>query len=156
MKVGIIYYSETGHTLAACEALADAFRVVGHTAELARITVHDVKTDRTLKAIPVAEGYDYLVLGTPVQAGSPPLPVLTYLKQIRLKPGQPVGVIITQFFPWNCLGGTRTLRLIEAAFSRTAADIKAFGIIHWSSRKRAAQLAAAIQTIVDGAAGDSR
>ncbi len=151
MKVGILCYSETGHTLYACEALAGAFRAAGHAVQLAQITVHDIKTDRSLKDIPAADGYDYLVIGTPVQGGTPPPPVQTYLRQIRLPPGQPVGILITQFFPWNCLGGTKTLSAVAAILSCNDADIRASGIIHWSSRKRAHQLAAAIETIVDKA-----
>lgn len=61
MKILILYYSKTGHTLEAANATAEGIRSAGSEAELVAVT--DFKTD-TLTEV------DGLIVGSPCWAGS--------------------------------------------------------------------------------------
>jgi len=61
MKILILYYSKTGHTLEAVNAVAEGVRTAGSTADL--ITTGDFKTS-------MVKEYDGLIVGSPCWAGS--------------------------------------------------------------------------------------
>jgi len=61
MKILILYYSKTGHTLEAANATAEGIRSAGATADLVAV--------KNFKAGAVAE-YDGFIMGSPCWAGS--------------------------------------------------------------------------------------
>jgi len=144
MKIGIIYYSETGHTLQACEALKTKFEELGHSVDLKAVTVIDIKTDKTLKDCPEVLNYDLIIFGTPVQGFSLPIPMAEYLKKIHLPLNQKIGVLITQYFKVSWLGANHTIRQLLNAIEISKPDLYAYSIIHWSSKRRLDQLTKAI------------
>lgn len=149
MNIGIIVYSETGNTLALCEQARDILTGYGQTVTLARITVNDVKLDRSLRDAPVADRYDLVILGTPVQGFSLPVPVKEYLARATFAQGVKLGVLITQYFKADWLGGTQTLKQALAAFARFNPVFYGSGIVHVRSRKRDEQINAAMRALTN-------
>lgn len=145
MKIGIIYYTETGHTLQACNALKERFVSDGHEVELKPVTVYDVKTNKALKDRPSADGYDLIVFGTPVQGFSLPIPMSEYLKSISIPLNQKIGVIITQYFKISWMGGNHTMRQLLSALDSYHPNLYAYSVIHWSSKRRDEQIIKAVQ-----------
>ena len=149
MKIGIIFYSKTGHTNQACESIAERFRKNGHIVELSEVTVVDVKTNKTLKDIPSMEGYDVLLLGTPVQGFSLPLPMVDYLKQSKMTKNQKLGVVITQYFKVSWLGANHTMKQLLSGCAYANPDLYGYSVIHWSSKRRVEQLSKATDKLTN-------
>jgi len=149
MNIGIVVYSETGNTLSLCEQAKEAFEASGHSVTLTRLLVRDIRNDRTLVSVPSARGFDLVVLGTPVQGFSLPEPVVDYLSRIDFPAGQRIGILVTQYFLRDWLGGTRTVRQAVGLLARFHPDVYATGIVHWRSKQRAAQIAASVGRIVN-------
>ncbi len=149
MNIGIIVYSETGNTLALCEQARDILTGYGQNVTLARITVHDVKLDRTLRDAPAAGQYDLVILGTPVQGFSLPVPVREYLARAEFADGVKLGVLITQYFKADWLGGKQTLKQARDAFARFHPVFYGAGIVHVRSRKRDQQINAAMRAVTN-------
>lgn len=154
MKIGVIYYSETGNTANVAKQLATAFRTQGHQTTLQELTVFDVKTNRSLKTKPACDGYDILIIGSPVQGFSLPLPVQEYLSSIQLPKQQKIGLFTTQFFPFDWMGGKQTVSQFKTLLLPQNPQHIGEALIHWKSRKREVQIANAIQllTAVSGRA----
>jgi len=149
MNIGIIVYSETGNTLALCEQARDILTGYGQTVTLAKITCNDIKLDRTLRDAPAADRYDLVILGTPVQGFSLPVPVQDYLARATFAQGVKLGVLVTQYFKADWLGGTRTVRQAVAALARFEPVFYGAGIVHVRSRKRDEQVNAAMRALTN-------
>jgi len=149
MNIGIIVYSETGNTLALCEQARDILTGYGQNVTLDRITVNDIKLDRALRDAPASNRYDLVILGTPVQGFSLPGPVREYLARVTFADGVKLGVLITQYFKADWLGGNQTLKQALAAFARFHPVFYGAGIVHVRSRKRDAQINQAMRTLTN-------
>jgi multimeric flavodoxin WrbA len=140
MKIGIIVYSETGHTRQVALEIKKVLELANHQVRLEEITVYNIASDKTLKDIPSMEGYDILILGTPVQGFSLPVPVQDYLKRTEIPKRQKLGVLMTQYFKVGWLGGNHTMRQLLSAVAYANPDLYGYGIVHWSSRRRETQI----------------
>jgi hypothetical protein len=114
--------------------------LANHQVRLEEITVYNIASDKTLKDIPSMEGYDILILGTPVQGFSLPVPVQDYLKRTEIPKRQKLGVLMTQYFKVGWLGGNHTMRQLLSAVAYANPDLYGYGIVHWSSRRRETQI----------------
>lgn len=149
MKIGINFYSETGHTKQACQDLAERFKSNGHDVFLNEITVEDVQSNKTLKDIPSMDNYDILILGTPVQGFSLPVPMVEYLKKTQMPKKQKLGVIITQYFKVSWLGANHTMKQLLNGCAYANPDLYGYSVVHWSSKRRAEQLIKAIDKLTN-------
>jgi flavodoxin len=86
MKIGIIVYSQTGHTLEVAEKLKQRLIGEGHSANLEQVTVVGGRTPQTkefeLETLPEAGLYDAIVFGSAVEAFSLSPVLSRYLNQI--------------------------------------------------------------------------
>ena len=86
MKIGIIVYSQTGHTLSVAVALQKKLTAEGHTVNLERVEasgpVKPGVTDVRLKTRPEVDTYDVLVFASPVWGGAMAPPMTSYLEQV--------------------------------------------------------------------------
>ena len=112
MKVLILYYSKTGHTLEAANATADGIRSSGSEADL--VAVSDFKADT------VAD-YDALIVGSPCWAGSvtsngvarPVMPALNSLPPDCLKDKRCGAISV------HCaMGGETTIKTLGSILSQ--------------------------------------
>ena len=149
MKVGLIVYSETGHTLSVANELKAALVQKRHDVVLDMITVKNVKTDKSLVNLPLLEGYDVIIFATPVQGFSLPLPVLEYLKRSKLPKKQRIGVLMTQYFKFAWLGGNHTMKQLLGAVAYANPDLYGYGDVHWSCKRRSEQIVAVVRKLSD-------
>ncbi len=140
MKIGIVLYSETGHTLEVGNHLKNTFENLGHQVNLDQIQVRNITTDKTLTHLPEVKGYDVLLFGTPVQGFSLPVPVQDYLKKVQFPKHQKLGVFITEYFKVAWLGGNNTMKQLLSAIAYSEPNLYGHGFVHWSSKKRHEQI----------------
>lgn len=147
MKIGIIVYSETGNTLALCERARDILSGDGLDVTLVRLEADILGDARSLRGLPPAEHYDLVILGTPVHGFSLPVPVQQYLARAKFREGVRYGVLVTQFFKADWLGGTRTVSQAVAALARFHPVVYGTAIVHVRSRRKDEQVNAAMRAL---------
>jgi flavodoxin len=139
MKIGIIVYSQTGHTLAVAEKLREALSAAGHRVDLERLETAGPlvlgATDAPLKNKPQIHGYDALVLGTGVRGGLPAPPMASYLEQLPSLEGMQVACLATGFFPAQW-GQNQTLAKMAEVCASKGATVRGARSVRWPSLRR--------------------
>ncbi len=143
MKVAIVVYSESGHTLEVARQLRKRLKHLQHEADILRI--QSSASRKKLTATPSIEGYDALVLGAPVHALTLARPMKRFLDSLPMLGRMPVGVYVTQQFKSGLFGGNRALRYFRRRLQSREATLTDGGIVHWSSKARHKQ----IETVVE-------
>jgi len=151
MKIGLIVYSQTGHTLDVCEQLKDRYVAAGHEAVIERVTVVGERTPQTktfeLDAKPDAARYDAMVFASYVEAFSL-CPVMNdYLKEIDSLEGKPTACLVTQQFPYPWMGGNRALKQMKKLVDAKNGAVKGTAVVNWARSKRTATTAAALEQL---------
>ena len=144
MNIGIIVFSQTGHTLSVAEKIQATCTAAGHTAEIAQITIQEQeKSDSpvVLRDVPDTTKYDLLLLGAPVQAFSLCRAMVLYLKQVESLKGVPAGGFFTQGLPKLWMGGNRAWKQFRSHCLHRGADPVRLGHVHWKSEQRDEQIA---------------
>lgn len=144
MNIGIIVYSQTGHTLSVAARLQERLAAAGRATTLERIMpIGRIRPGRPVQfeALPNAEQYDALVFGAPVQAFSLALPMADYLKRTVSLQGKKVVCLTTQFLPYPWLGGKRAIDQMKKACEAKGAIVCETGIVNWARRDREQQIA---------------
>lgn len=143
MNIGMILYSQTGHTLGVAKKLQEKLSAAGHSVTLERVeVVSDVAPGKAaeFKTIPDASKYEALVFGSPVQAFSLSQVMVEYLKQVPSLQGKKVACLITQAFPFPWLGGNRAVRQMKGACESKGATVIGSGIVNWMKKSREQQI----------------
>jgi multimeric flavodoxin WrbA len=143
MKIGLIVYSQSGHTLKVARALEAALAEAGHDVALEPIETVGLTrpglTDVPLEATPEIDGYDALVLGTPTWGGAMASPMATYLAQLDTLAGKPVACLVTGFFPAGW-GRNQTLAQMKEVCQGLGATVVGTGSVGWLSFRRKRQI----------------
>ena len=151
MKVGIIVYSQTGHTLEVAEKLKQRLIGEGHLVNIEQVTVVGGRTPQTkefeLETLPEAGLYDAIVFGSAVEAFSLSPVLLRYLNQIDSLQGKPVACLVTQQFPFPWMGGNRAVRQMEKICQSKGASICATGVVKWAKSRREKTMIAAVDRL---------
>lgn len=151
MKVGIVVFSQTGHTLSVARRLAEALEANGHEATVARVEPEEAKPNSPapikLKTAPDVAPYDAVIFASPVQAFSLARVMQLYLSGISDLTGKKVSCFLTQQFKKAWLGGNRALRKMRAACRAKGADVRETAIVHWSSGDRENQIAELVKRL---------
>ena len=144
MKIGLLIYSQSGHTLAVARALETALAQAGHSATLEQIEpagqVKPGQTDVSLRAKPEIEGYDALVLGAPTWGGQMAAPMASYLTQLDSLEGKTVACLVTGIFPAGW-GRSQTLAQMKETCEAKGAAVSGAGSVGWLSFRRKQQIA---------------
>jgi flavodoxin len=144
MKICLMVYSFSGHTLAVVRALQTALTQAGHTVDLERIApalpVRQGQKSASLDTVPSIHGYDALVFGTCVRGGLMAAPMAGLLAQIAPLDGLPVACLVTGFFPPN-LGRNQTIAQMQAACEARGGRVIGTGSVGWFSLFRKRQIA---------------
>jgi len=139
LRVGIIVYSHTGHTLTVAERLKERLSEIGHRVTLERLeTVGPVSlgADRAeLRTKPFVGGYDALVLGSPVRGGRMSAPMRSYLEQVPSLEAKKIACLVTGVFPAGW-GRNQTLAEMEGACKSKGAEVCGSGSVGWFSLRR--------------------
>lgn len=145
MRVGVLVYSETGHTASVIE------RIKNKMAEHHEVMVWKLGSDPERKTVtgvpPTLKGFDHLIIAGPVQAFTPTIPLQMAIEQLHDFSGLQVDIVMTQYFRWAALGGNRSLRIIASMITARGGNVGYQALVHWSSRKREEQIIAAVEKI---------
>jgi flavodoxin len=145
MNVGIIVYSETGHTYEVIEKLADKLR------EQHTVTIYRLKYDKAqniVNGVPYINGHQRLILATPVQGFAPTIPIMEAIRRIENFDGRIVDVLITQYFRFKWLGGKQTINVLIRAIEHAKGVFGVDADIHWQRKDRDQQIQAAIDKFI--------
>lgn len=152
MKIGIIVYSQTGHTLLVAEKLTDALKAKGHSAVIERVTIEGEIVPQQpvkLKSAPDAGKYDALVFAAPVMAFSLNPAMKEYLSQVKGISGKKAGFLITKQWPSKWTGGSSAVNTMKALVEAQGGAAGASGIAGWGKdeAKRETQIKAAVEAL---------
>ena len=140
MKIGIIVYSQTGHTYSVALKLQEALIKKGHSVDIQKIeAVRDEKQpaiDIKLTKIPDVEKYDEVIFASFVEAFCL-CPVMdTYLKQLKSLKNKKVALFVTQFFPYPWMGGNHAIKQMKKICVLKDNNITKTGVVNWKNKKR--------------------
>lgn len=148
LNIGIIVYSQSGHTLEVCEQLKERLIRESHSVTLEQITVVGGRTPTTkefeLGDKPGIEPYDAIIFGSAVEAFSLSAVLARYLNGLGSLQGKQVACLVTQQFPYSWMGGNRAIRLMKKICQSKGAMIRATGIVNWAKSRREKTMAAAV------------
>lgn len=151
MNVGLIIYSQTGHTLSVAEKLREKLAAAGHAVAPERLAaegeVRPGVRDVRLKSVPDVEAYDAVVMGSPVHGFALSIAMQAYLRQAPSLAGKRVACFVTQFFPFAWMGGNRALRQMTGACQANGATVCGAGVVNWSRRNREQRITAAVDRL---------
>jgi flavodoxin len=144
MKIGIMVYSQTGHTLSVATKLQEALSAAGHEVHLE--PVRPGATDAPLETVPEVAPYDALVFATPVRGGTPAPPMASCLEQIPSLEGKRVACLVTGVFPAGW-GRNQTLAQMAETCTSKGATMCGSSSVWWWSLRRRKQIAAAVDDL---------
>ena len=151
MNIGIIVYSQTGHTLSVAMKLKEALSAAGHTVTLERVeTAGPVSLGATnvlLRTKPSVDVYDALVFGCPVRGGEPAPPMASYLEQLGSLEGKKAVCLVTGFFPVAGWGRDQTIVQIKQVCESKGATVCGSGSVGWFSLSRKRQIAEVVDDL---------
>jgi flavodoxin len=148
MKIGIIVYSQTGHTYSVAEKLKAKLAAAGHAATIERITPTSGEKDGKniqFGKLPDLSQYEGLVFGAPVQAFSLAPVMAAYLKQLPALNGKKIACFVTKGLPFAWTGGSGALGKLQKDSESKGGKVGATGIVIW----RGANLEKNIADVVD-------
>ncbi len=136
MDVGMIVHSQTGNTLSVAERLKENLSGAGHSVTLERLEpVGEVRPgakDVEFKSLPELERHEGLVFGAPVHGFSLAPAMQAYLQKVPSLEGKRVACLVTQFFPFAWMGGSRAVRQMRKACQAKGAEVCGSGVVNWS------------------------
>jgi flavodoxin len=134
MKIGIIVYSHTGHTLMVAKKLHEKLSAGGHQVNLEQIeaagTPSFSEPRAALKTAPGIAPYDAVVFAGPVWGGRSAGPMVSYMEQLPGLQDKQVVCMVTGFFParWGC---DQTLAQMKEVCTSRAGTVIGTGSVTW-------------------------
>jgi hypothetical protein len=148
MNIGIIVYSQTGHTLEVCEKLKERLIGEGQSVTVEQISVVGGRTPKTkefeLEAKPNVETYDALIFASYVEAFSLCAVMARYLKQVSSLQGKQVTCLATQQFPYPWMGGSRAIGQMKKICQSKGATVSTTAVVNWAKSRREETMAKAV------------
>lgn len=151
MQIGIILFSQTGHTRRVALLAQETLNASGHA-----VTLHALEpvgqpgfsqdAQAPLQSIPPIEAYDALIFAAPVWGGNPAPPFLTFLNQTPSLQGKRVACLVTGFFPaqWGCVQAIAKMSEIAQA---KGAQLLGSASVSWFSLTRGRQIQQAAEKL---------
>ena len=146
MKVGIIVYSRSGHTLAAAQHIKERLSSTGHQPMLERLELVGPapagREEVPLKTCPDISAYDAVIFCSPVHGGRPALPMSRYLEQLPPLKNKPAVLLVTHFFrpDW---GANLTIAALRTACEAKGAHVVGAASVRWPGLGRSHRLESA-------------
>lgn len=150
MRIGIIVYSQTGHTLQVAQELLQCLSAAGHDLTLEQVeTAGPVRPGAKaaeLKTAPAVDSYDALVLASPAHGGLPAAGMMSYLDQLPSLEGKRVGLLATGAFPAKW-GSVQTMAKMAETVAARGATVCGSASVGWWSLNRKRQIAKAVDSL---------
>lgn len=148
MNIGIIVYSQTGHTESVAEKLKERLSAGGHSANIEKLApigdVHPGAKDIRYDKLPDINRYDALIFGSPVQGFGLSTAMTTYLPQVPSLNGKKTACFVTQGLPFAWMGARKSISTMEKLCGDKGAKVCGTGIISWAGAKRENQTEALV------------
>lgn len=140
MKIGIIVFSQTGHTLSVAEKLREKLASGGHEAALEQVTPsggasQDVRSIR-YGVLPDVMKYDALVFAAPVQGFNLAPAMAAYLTYLPLLKGMKVACLVTKQLKSAWTGGNRAIAKMKDVCEAKGGKVCGSGMVSWGSPQR--------------------
>jgi len=149
LKIGIVIFSRTGHTLSVVTKLVENLAAVGHTATLEQLKpvgrFAPGMREVPLEAPPDPAPYDALVFGAAVEGGMLSGAMTSYLKQVPSLQGKRVACLVAQGFPFSSWGGVQSVAQMKALVEAKGGRVVGSSIVHRMSLRRAREVAEAAE-----------
>jgi len=139
MNIGIIVFSQTGHTLSVAEKLKNALVVQGHSAVIEQVSVEgEVSPDKpvVLGSAPNTAKFDAVIFAAPVMGFMLNPAMKAYLSQMKELAGKKAGFLVTQQLPFGWMGGDRAVRAMSELVRARGGTPGASGIVHWGNEAK--------------------
>jgi len=138
MNIGIILYSQTGHTLSVAEKLQRQLEEKGKTVTIEQISIRGEAAPGKFEmtATPDVGPYDAVIFGAPVQGFRLCMVMEAYLQQLPPLNGKETAFLITKQLPFNWTGGTKAVSTMKKICQDKGAQVKGAEIAFWSKSKQ--------------------
>jgi flavodoxin len=140
MNIGIIVFSQTGHTHSVALKLQEKLSEAGHSATVEQVEISGEArpgaTDFQIKTAPDVAPYDVIVFAGQVQAFSLSAGMKNYLSQIGALQGKKVALLVTKQLPFYWTGGNRAVNTMKKICESKGGVVCGSGIIIWGSKRR--------------------
>lgn len=150
MNIGLVVYSQTGHTLSVAIKLKEKLSAAGHVVTLEQLETAGPAgigaASAELKTRPAINACDALVFCTFVQGGVPAAPMTSYLEQIASLEGKKVACLMTGFFPAKW-GRNQAIAQMEKLCAAKGATICGSRSVGWFSLRRRQQIVQAVNDL---------
>ena len=151
MNIGILVYSQTGHTLEVAEKLSGKLTSKGHSVSIEKVEpegdVNPGMKSVAFKSKPDPTPYDAVVFASPVQAFSLAVTMKSYLAQIPRIEGKKIVLLVTKQLPGRWTGGNRAIRQMARSCEEKGGDVVRSDIIFWSSKEREKDIEETVATL---------
>ena len=147
MKIGLIVYSQTGHTREVASKIDEAMKAKGLQTTYESIEVEGGGKQGekvTFMASPDAAAYDAILFAAPVQAFNLCQVMKTYLKDVAVLENKKIALLTTEQFPFPWLGGNNAIKQMRKACASKGGEVLASAVINWSSKRREQMIANAV------------
>ena len=127
MKVGIIVFSQSGHTATFARTIADHLRKAGIEYDIELLRLHGVPKPWTNKIdfrrIPELGEYDVVLIGAPVYLSHASKVICKYLNSIKPLKGKKALPFVTHALPAKYFGANRALHKMAAELEELGAEV---------------------------------
>ncbi len=152
MKIGIIVYSQTGHTLSIAQKLYEGLIKNNHEVILEQITTQPTVKPNGSKPLldfqPKVNEYDMIYFGAPVEVFSLCSVMKTYLAKIDDLSGKKIKLFTTEHFPFPWMGGRQAIGKMKGLCIEKKGDVEGTLIINWTNKKREEQIENGVLSIL--------
>ncbi len=139
MKIGIIIYSNTGHTNYVAGKLEEKLLMAGNEVEIQHLRVEGGQQvsnkNSKIKNPPILDKYDALIFGAPVHSFSLSKVMDIYLNQIQSLKDKKVICFVTKGLPFNWTGGNQAISKMQKTVSSKEGIVFGTEIIIWNQNR---------------------
>lgn len=140
MNIGIIVFSQTGHTHSVALRLQERLSAAGHLASIEQVEISGELgsgvSNFQLKTTPEVDTYDALVFGGPVLGFALSPAMKAYLAQIASLEGKKVACFVTKSLPFYWTGGNQAVNTMRKLCESKGGEVCGSGIVIWSGARR--------------------
>mgnify|MGYP001768614479 CR=1 FL=1 len=144
MKIGIIVWSVSGHTLSVAEGFSKCLAEKGHSVTIERIAISGDPmkpgTPWEFTKAPKTEGYDALVFGAYVEAFNVAAVMKKYLADVADLSGKKCFVLVTQGLPKAWMGANHAVRQIKGLIRAKGGIVCDSAIVSWGNKAKDLQI----------------
>ncbi|HAS73079.1 MAG TPA: flavodoxin [Clostridiales bacterium UBA8960] len=135
MNIQILVHSMTGNSLHVANMLKLNLESEDHHVGLTHIKADDEKNldpdQIKITALPDIKNADLIIIGGPVRGFAPSTAIKKLLKSFGSLKGKKVVLYVTEFFPFNFMGGKQALTAMANAIEKRGGKVEIKRVIHW-------------------------